>query len=123
MVRACLIPTVVALALWAASASAVHAQTIYYSYAPAPVVVAPVRSYYVAPAVSYYAPAPAVSYYAPAPAVSYYAPAPVVSYYAPAPVFTSYYAPAAGVTTYRYGPLGRLRGVSNYYAPAVRYYP
>ena len=114
MVRACLIPTVAALALWAASASAVHAQTICYSYAPAPVAVAPVQSYYVAPAVSYYAPAVVPAYYAPAP---------VVSYYAPAPVVASYYAPAAGVTTYRYGPLGRLRGVSNYYAPAVRYYP
>ncbi len=58
-----------------------------------------------------------------APSSVYYAPAPVVpSYYAPAPVYSSYYAPSyyapAAVTTYRYGPLGRLRGVSNYYAPA-----
>lgn len=101
-----LIPTVVALALWMASASAVHAQ-FYYSYYPAPVAVVPATSYYVAPA-------PVVP--------AYYAPAPVVtSYYAP--VVTSYYAPAAGVTTYRYGPLGRLRSVSSYYAPApvVRY--
>jgi hypothetical protein len=68
---------------------------------------------------------PAVSYYAPAPVVtSYYAPV-VTSYYAPAPVVASYYAaPAAGVTTYRYGPFGRLRSVSSYYSPAptvVRY--
>jgi len=110
-----LIPMVVALALLTASASAVHAQVCYQ---PAPVVaVAPAVSYYApAPAVSYYAPAPAVSYYAPAPAVSYYAPAPVVSYYAPAPV-VSYYAAPAAVTTYRYGPLGRLRSVRSYYYP------
>ncbi len=107
-----LIPTVVALVLVTANASAVHAQYCY----PAPVVAAaPAVSYYApAPAVSYYAPAPAVSYYAPAPAVSYYAPAPVVSYYA-APVVTSYYAAPAAVTTYRYGPLGRLRTVRSYY--------
>jgi hypothetical protein len=104
-----LVAMFVALALVTASASAVHAQ---FCYQPAPVV-----SYYSpAPAVSYYAPAPAVSYYAPAPAVSYYAPAPVVSYYAaPAPVYTSYYVAPAAVTTYRYGPLGRLRSVRTYY--------
>ena len=101
-----LIPTVVALALLMASASAVHAQGIYYSYSP----VAVVPAYY-APVTTYYAPAPVVP--------AYYAPAPVVSYYAPAPVVTSYYAPAAGVTTYRYGPFGHLRSVSNYYAPSV----
>ncbi|HEY7152979.1 MAG TPA: hypothetical protein VH575_03370 [Gemmataceae bacterium] len=104
-----LIPTVVALALWTASASAVHAQVIYSSYYPAPVAVVPA---YYTPAVSYYAPAPVVT--------SYYAPV-VTSYYAPAPVVTSYYAPAAGVTTYRYGPFGRLRSVSSYYTPGVRY--
>ena len=103
-----LIPTVVALALWMASASAVHAQVIYSSYYPAPVAVVP----------SYYA--PVTSFYAPA--VSYYAPAPVVSYYAPAPVATSFYAPAAGVTTFRYGPWGRLRSVSSYYAPGGYYF-
>jgi hypothetical protein len=40
------------------------------------------------------------------------------------PVVSSYYAAPAAVTTYRYGPLGRLRRVSNYYTPAptvVRY--
>ena len=102
-----LIPTVVALALWTASASAVHAQVIYSSYYPAPVAVVPATSFYVAPA----------------PVVPAYYAAPAVSYYAPAPVVTSYYAPAAGVTTYRYGPWGRLRSVSSYYAPApvVRY--
>jgi hypothetical protein len=117
-----LIPMVVALALMTANASTVHAQMVCYQ--PAPVVaVAPAVSYYApAPAVSYYAPAPAVSYYAPAPAVSYYAPAPVVSYYAaPAPFVTSYYAAPGGATTYRYGPLGRLRSVSSYYGGY--YYP
>jgi hypothetical protein len=114
-----LIPTVVALALVLGSAQALQAQVVCYQ--PAPLAVAPVTSYY-------YAPAPVVtSYYAaPAPVVtSYYAaPAPVVSYYAPAPVVTSYYAAPAAVTTYRFGPLGRLRGVSSYYAaPVVRYYP
>jgi hypothetical protein len=110
-----LVPMIVALAIWTASASAVQAQVVCYQ--PAPVVAAPAVSYYApAPAVSYYAPAPAVSYYAPAPAVSYYAPAPVVSYYAaPAPVYTSYYVAPAAVTTYRYGPFGRLRGVRTYY--------
>ncbi len=105
----------VALVFLTASASAVQAQVVCYQ--PAPVVAAPAVSYYApAPAVSYYAPAPAVSYYAPAPAVSYYAPAPVVSYYAaPAPVYTSYYVAPAAVTTYRYGPLGRLRSVRTYY--------
>jgi hypothetical protein len=106
-----LVPMIVALAFVTVSASAAHAQ--FACYQPAPVV-----SYYSpAPAVSYYAPAPAVSYYAPAPAVSYYAPAPVMSYYAaPAPVYTSYYVAPAAVTTYRYGPLGRLRSVRSYYA-------
>ena len=94
-----LVPMVVALAFVAASASAAHAQVVCYQ--PAPVV-------------TYYAPAPVVSYYAPAPVVSYYAPAPVVSYYA-APVYASYYVAPAAVTTYRYGPLGRLRSVRTYY--------
>jgi hypothetical protein len=102
----CLVPMIVALALVTTSASAVHAQVVCYQ--PAPVVAAPV--------VSYYAPAPVVSYYAPAPVVSYYAPAPVVSYYAaPAPVYTSFYVAPAAVTTYRYGPFGRLRSVRTYY--------
>jgi hypothetical protein len=110
-----LVPMIVALAIWTASASAVQAQMICYQ--PAPVVAAPAVSYYPpAPAVSYYAPAPAVSYYAPAPAVSYYAPAPMVSYYAaPAPVYTSYYVAPAAMTTYRYGLFGRLRSVRTYY--------
>jgi hypothetical protein len=102
-----LVPMIVALAFVTASASAVHAQ--FACYQPAPVVAAP-------PAVSYYAPPPVASYYAPAPAVSYYAPAPMVSYYAaPAPVYPSYYVAPAAVTTYRYGPFGRLRGVRTYY--------
>lgn len=112
-----LIPMVVAVALLTASASAVQAQVGCYQ--PATVVaVAPAVSYYAPPPVtSYYAPAPVTSYYAPAPAVSYYAPAPVVpAYYAaPAPVVASYYAAPAAVTTYRYGPLGRLRSVRSYY--------
>jgi hypothetical protein len=102
-----LVPMIVALALVTASASAVHAQVVCYQ--PAPVVAA-------APVVSYYAPAPVVSYYAPAPVVSYYAPAPVVSYYAaPTPVYTSFYVAPAAVTTYHYGPFGRLRSVRTYY--------
>lgn len=113
-----LIPMVVALALLITTASAVQAQVACY-YPPAPVAVAPATNYY-APVTSYYAPAPVASYYAPPPVTSYYAPAPVVaSYYAaPAPVYTSYYA-APAVTTYRYGPLGRLRGVRSYYAAPV----
>jgi|GEM_PF-6651260 hypothetical protein len=103
-----LVPIMAALAFGTVSASAGHAQVVCYQ--PAPIVAA-------APAVSYYTPAPVVSYYAaPAPAVTYYAPAPVVSYYAaPAPVYTSYYVAPAAVTTYRYGPLGRLRSVRTYY--------
>jgi hypothetical protein len=74
------------------------------SYA-APVVAAPVTSYYApaAPVTTYYAPAaPVTTYYAPAaPVTTYYAPAaPVTTYYAPAAPVTSYYAPAAPVTTY-----------------------
>lgn len=84
-----LVPMVVALLLVTASASVVQAQLVCYQ--PAPIVAA----------------APAVSYYAPAPVVSYYA--------APAPVYASYYVAPAAVTTYRYGPLGRLRGVRTYY--------
>ncbi len=106
---------VMALSLWMASAATVQAQVVYYQ--PAPVVA-------VAPVTTYYAPPPVVSYYAPAPVVpSYYVPAPV-------PVVSSYYVAPAAVTTYRYGPLGRLRGVSSYYgapAPVVTrygyYYP
>jgi hypothetical protein len=94
-----LIPMVVALALLMTTASAVQAQVVCY-YPPAPV-----------PVTTYYAPAPVTSYYAPAPVVTSY-------YAAPAPVVTSYYA-APAVTTYRYGPLGRLRGVRSYYAAPV----
>jgi|SRR5579875_1194434 len=93
-----LVPMIVALTLMMASASSVHAQVVCYQ--PAPVVVT-------APVVSYYAPAPVVSYYAPAPVVSYYAP--------PVPVVTSFYVAPAAVTTYRYGPFGRLRAVRTYY--------
>jgi hypothetical protein len=104
-----LIPMVVALAMLTATASAVQAQ--YGCYPPAPVAVAPVTSYYAPPVTTYYAPAPVTAYYAPAPVVTSY-------YAAPAPVVTSYYA-APAVTTYRYGPLGRLRGVSSYYPAPV----
>jgi hypothetical protein len=113
--------TVVALAVLAAGAGAVHAQAVVY-YQPAPVV----TSYYSAPVTTYYAAPPVVtSYYAaPAPVVtSYYAaPAPVVTSYYSAPVVTPYYA-AAPVTTYRYGPFGRLRSVSGYYGSPVYYSP
>ena len=108
-----LIPMVVTLALLTVSASAGQAQLVCYQ--------PPAVSYYAPPpAVSYYAPPPAVSYYAPAPAMSYYAP--TVSYYAPAPYVTSYYAAPSAVTSYRYGPFGRLRSVSSYYGNGY-YYP
>ena len=48
------------------------------------------------------------------PPVVYQVPPPVY-YTAPAPVYTSYYVAPAAVTTYRYGPFGRLRGVRTYY--------
>jgi hypothetical protein len=110
-----LMATFAALALLAVSAGASHAQTVV-CYQPAPVVAAPVVTSY------YAAPAPVVtSYYAaPAPVV-YAAPAPVVTSYYAAPVVTSYYA-APAVTAYRYGPFGRLRGVSSYYPAAPVYY-
>ena len=77
-----LMATVVALAVLAAGAGAVHAQ-----------------------------------------AVVYYQPAPVVTSYYSAPVVTSYYYSAAPLTTYRYGPFGRLRSVSSYYAAPAYYAP
>jgi ABC-type multidrug transport system permease subunit len=100
-----LISAVVVLAVLAASASTLHAQTVCYQ--PVPVVAAPVTSYY-----------------APVPVASYYAPVPVASYYAPAPVVTSYYAPATVATTYRYGLFGRrsVTTYSGYYSPAPVYY-
>lgn len=69
---------------------AVVPYTSYY----APVVVAPRRAAYYAPAVvPYAAPVAVTSYYAPT--TSYYAPAPVSTYYAPTVATTSYYAPAS----------------------------
>ena len=112
-----LVATVVALAVLTAGASAGHAQTVVY-YQPAPVVTAPVTTFYTPPVVtSYYAaPAPVVTSY-------YAAPAPVVTSYYSAPVVTSYYYSAAPLTTYRYGPFGRLRSVSSYYAAPAYYAP
>jgi hypothetical protein len=85
-----LVLTAVVLAVLAAGAGRVHAQTVYYP--PAPVVVAPVTTYY--------APAPPV-------AVTYYAPPPVVAAYPP----------SVSVTTYRYGLLPRRAVTITAYGP------
>ena len=100
-------PTLLAVVLLLASASAGAAQGVIVTRYSPPTV----TCYYPAPTVTYYA-APTVTYYSPR--VIY--PAPAVSYYAP-PSASNYY--AGPVTTMRYGPLGRPRLTTYYYPTYV----
>jgi len=103
-----------ALAVIGVSTASAQVVQVYY---PAPVISAPVVSYYASPPV-YMAPAPTVTYYQPAyqPVTVYSAPAPAVAYYQPAAVYTP-----GVVTTRSFVGFGifRPRGVytQSYYSP------
>jgi hypothetical protein len=71
-----------------------------------------------APVVTYYTPRTRVVEYVPAPAVVTYSVPRRVTYYT-RPVVVEAAPPAEAVTVTRYGPRGRLRGVTTYYPAYV----
>jgi hypothetical protein len=71
-----------------------------------------------APVVTYYAPRTRVVEYVPAPAVVTYSVPRRVTYYT-RPVIVEAAPPAEAVTVTRYGPRGRLRGVTTYHPAHV----